>query len=84
MPDLEVKLATGFVSGGSNLTSLSEEQKKKVWATPFAIKLFENQLASERDVLGLVVDKARTWVRTVVRDRDVKMLEKSVGEVLGL
>jgi hypothetical protein len=33
MPDLEAKLATCFVSGGGNLTSLSEEQKRKVWAT---------------------------------------------------
>ena len=36
MPDLEAKLATFFnvLSGAS----LSEEQKRKVWATVFAIK----------------------------------------------
>jgi hypothetical protein len=83
MSDLEAKLATGFVSGSSNLTSLSEEQKRKVWATLFAIKLFETQLASERDVWRLVVDKAKAWVRTMMRDGDVKALEKLAGEVLG-
>jgi hypothetical protein len=81
MPDLEAKLALCFLSGGSNLT---EEQKRKVWATVFAIKVFEIQLAGERDVWGLVVDKASAWVRTMMGDRDVKALEKLVGEVLGL
>jgi hypothetical protein len=78
MPDLEAKLATfAMLSGGS----LSEEQKRKVWATVFAIKVFETQLAGERDVWELVVDKAWAWVRTVMRDGDVKALER---EVLGL
>jgi hypothetical protein len=44
-----------------------------------AIKVFETQLASERDVWGLVVDKARAWVRTMMVDGDVKALEKLVG-----
>ena len=84
LPDLEAKLANCFVfSGGGNLTSLSEQQKRKVWATLFAIKVFETQLAGERDVWGLVVDKARAWVRTVIGDGDVEALEKLVGEVLG-
>jgi hypothetical protein len=78
MPDLEAKLATfAMLRGGS----LSEEQKRKVWATVFAIKVFETQLARERDVWELVVDKAWAWVRTVMRDGDVKALER---EVLGL
>ena len=83
MSDLEAKLATGFVSGSSNLTSLSEQQKRKVWATLSAIKVFETRLASERDVWGLVVDKARAWARTMMVDGDVKALEKLVEEVLG-
>lgn len=36
MPNLEAKLTTCFVSGGGNLTSLSEEQERKVWATEYA------------------------------------------------
>jgi hypothetical protein len=83
MPDLEAKLATCLVSGG-NWTSRNEEQKRKVWATLFAIKVFEPRLAGERDVWGLVVDKARAWVRTMIEDRDVKVLEKLVGEVMGV
>jgi len=83
MADLEAKLPASFVSGGGNWTSLSEEQKRKVWATLSTIKVFETQLASERDVWGLVVDKARAWVRTMMVDGDVKALEKLVEEVLG-
>jgi len=83
MPDLEAKLRVCFVSGDSNWTSLSEEQKRKVWATLSAIKVFETRLASERDVWGLVVDKARAWARTMMVDGDVKALEKLVEEVLG-
>jgi len=48
----------------------------------FAIKVFETQLAGERDVWGLVVDKARTWVRTVMRDGDIKVLEKEAGLII--
>jgi hypothetical protein len=44
--------------------------------------VFETQLARERDVWGLVVDKARAWVRTMMVDGDVKALAKLVGEVL--
>jgi hypothetical protein len=83
MSDLEAKLATCLVSGG-NWTSQSEEQKRKVWATLFAIKVFETRLAWERDVWRLVVDKARAWVRTMMEDTDVKVLEKLVEEVLGI
>jgi len=81
MPDLEAQLAMCYVSG---LTSLSEEQKRKIWATVFAIKVFEIQLAGERDVWGLVVDKASAWVRTMMGDSDVKALEKLVGKALGI
>ena len=41
--------------------SLSPELRKKVWATVLAIKLFEMQLAAERSVWQLVVDKARGY-----------------------
>jgi hypothetical protein len=64
---------------------LTQEQKRKVWATMLAIKLFETQLAGERSVWQLVVDKARAWIRysAIVSDTDLKELEKLVGEVLG-
>ena len=42
---------------------------------------YEIQLAGERDVWGLVVDKARAWMRTLMGNGDVKALER---EVLGL
>jgi hypothetical protein len=45
----------------------------------FAIKVFEIQLAGERDFWGLVVEKAKAWVRTMMGDGDVKALEKLVG-----
>ncbi len=42
---------------------LSLEHRKKVWATVLAIKLFETQLAGERSVWQLVVDKGRAWMK---------------------
>jgi len=54
------------------LTSLSKKQKRKIWATIFAIKLFEIQLAGESEVLGMVVDKAWAWISTVVGNEDIK------------
>ena len=84
MPDFEAKLAMCFVSGGGNWIRLSEKQKRKIWATLFAIKAFETRLARERGVWGLVVVKAWGWVRTMMEDGDVKALEKLVGEVLGV
>ena len=84
MPDLEAKLATCFVSGGGSWTSLSEKQKRKVWATLLTIKAFETRLARERGVWGLVVVKAKAWVRTMIENEDIKALEKLVGEVLGI
>lgn len=74
--DFEAKLAMSVVFG--HLTGLSEEQKRMVWATVFVIRVFESQLAGEKDVWGLVVDKARTWVRTLMGDGDIKVLEKEV------
>jgi hypothetical protein len=82
---LEAKLAMCNVfSGGGNSVGLSEEQKRKAWATMFAIKVFETQLAGEKSVWGLVVDKARAWMKALVGDEDVKELEKFVAEVLGV
>jgi len=78
---LEAKLKC-FAPSNAGLT---QEQKGKVWATLLAIKLFETQLAGERSVWQLVVDKARAWIREsgIVSDTDLKELEKLVGEVLG-
>ena len=84
VPDLEAKLVMCFVSGGGNWTSLCAAQKRKVWATLFAIRVFETRLARERGVWGLVVVKAKAWVRTMMEGGDVKPLEKLVGEVLGV
>ncbi len=59
----------------------SLEQRKKVWATVLAIKLFETQLAGERSVWQLVVDKARAWMGGLT-GVDIAKLEKMAGEVL--
>jgi hypothetical protein len=58
------------------------ELSKKVWATVLAIKLFETQLAGERSVWQLVVDKARAWIGGLagVRAEDISQLEKMAGE----
>lgn len=82
MPDLEAKLAMCFLSDSSS--NLTEEQKREVWATVVAIKVFETRLAGERNVWELVVDKAKVWVRIMMGNGDVKVLEKLAGEVLGL
>ena len=63
--------------------------RKKVWATVLAIKLFETQLAGERSVWQLMVDKARAWMGGVVAAgvvgvEDITRLEKMAGEVLGV
>ena len=64
--------------------SLSPERRKKLWATVLALKLFETQLAGERSVWQLVVDKARAWMGGLagVGDEDITQLEKMAGEVL--
>lgn len=83
--DLEAKLAMCSVFGGSgNAGGLSEEQKRNIWATVFVIKVFETQLAAERSVWGLVVDKAGAWMKAIVGDEDAKELERLAGEVLGV
>ena len=65
---------------------LSLEHGKQLWATVLAIKLFETQLAGERSVWQLVVDKGRAWMRGLagVRAEDITLLEKMAGEVLGV
>jgi len=82
--DLEAQLAMCTVLNSSGVVGLNEEQKRKVWATVFAIKVFEVQLATERSVWGLVVDKARAWIKAMVGDEDAKELEKLAGKVLGV
>jgi hypothetical protein len=61
---------------------LSPEYRKMVWATILAIKLFETQLAGERSVWQLVVDKARAWIAGVGVDNIVDF-ETMAGLVLG-
>jgi len=67
-----------------NNAGLSLEDRKKVWATVLAIKLFETQLAGERSVWQLVVDKARAWMGGLARVgvEDITQLEKMAGELL--
>ena len=62
----------------------SQARIMSVWATVLAIKLFETQLAGERSVWQLVVDKAKAWIRNlaIIGDADLKELEKLAGEVL--
>ena len=69
-----------------NDVGLTQEHQRCVWATVLAIKLFETQLAGERSVWQLVVDKAKAWMRksAIVGDEEVKKLEKLAGEVLGI
>jgi hypothetical protein len=79
---LEAKLSCFTPSN----VGFSPERKRSIWATMLAIKLFETQLAGERSIWQLVVDKARTWMResAIVGDADINELEKLVGEVLGI
>jgi len=79
---LEAKLRCFVPSNGD----LSEEQKRRVWATMLAIRLFETQLAGERSTWQLVMDKARAWMQgsAAVGGTDVKELGKLMGEVLGV
>jgi hypothetical protein len=80
--DLEVKFKSWLVPDNAGL---SLERRKQVWATVLAIKLFETQLAGERSVWQLVVDKGRAWMRGLagVGAEDIIQLEKMAGEVLG-
>jgi len=83
---LEARLLSFMPSSNAGL---SLDDRKKLWATVLAIKLFETQLAGERSVWQLVVDKARVWigglqVAGVVGVEDIAQLEKMAGEVLGV
>ena len=82
---LEARLLTFMPSN----VGLSLDDRKKLWATVLAIKVFETQLAGERSVWQLVVDKARMWMGGlqgvgVGVAKDVAQLEKMAGEVLGV
>jgi len=78
---LEARLLTFMPSN----VGLSLDDRKKLWATVLAIKLFETQLAGERSVWQLVVDKARVWMGGLqIGVEDVAQLEKMAGEVLGV
>jgi hypothetical protein len=82
IPVLEARLMW-FVPGNAGL---SPERRKKVWATVLAIKLFETQLAGERSVWQLVVDKVRAWMEGLagVGVEDITQLEKMAGVVWGI
>jgi hypothetical protein len=80
--DLEAKLSS-FVPSDAEL---SRGHNRTVWATVLAIKLFETELAGERSVWHLVVDKARAWLRYsgIVGYTDIQGMEKLAEEVLGV
>jgi hypothetical protein len=63
---------------------MSQELRRSVWATMLAVKYFETQVAGERGVWQLVVDKARVWMResAMLGDADARELEKMAEEVL--
>jgi len=80
--DLEAKLSS-FVPSDAKL---SQGHNRTIWATVLAIKLFETELAGERSVWHLVVDKARAWLRYsgIVGYTDIQEMEKLAEEVLGV
>lgn len=75
-------LEARLISSVPTNTGLDPERRKTVWATILAIKMFETQLAGERSVWHLVVDKARAWIAGVGIE-DISQFEKMAGEVLG-
>jgi len=78
LSDLEARLISSVPAD----PCLGPEYRKTVWATILAIKLFETQLAGERSVWQLVVDKARAWIAGVGVE-DIAQFEKMAVEVLG-
>jgi hypothetical protein len=70
-----------FVPG----SGLSEEVRRKLWATVLVVGMFEMRLGGERDVWELVVEKAKAWMRVAagVGYGDVERSGGLVGEVLG-
>ena len=78
LSDLEVRLILAMPGN----PDWGPEYRKTVWATILAIKLFETQLAGERSVWQLMVDKARAWI-TGVGVEDIGQFEKMAEEVLG-
>ena len=49
-------------------------------STLLAVGLFERELARERDVWELVVEKARGWIIKLVGNEEAKLLEMKVGK----
>lgn len=82
IPVLEATLG----SFAPSVVVLSQDHRKKVLATLLAIKGFETQLAGERSIWQLVVDKARAWMSEspIVKDADIKELEKLVELAMGI
>jgi hypothetical protein len=93
-PDLAALLGISFADMEAGLRrfvpqsniSLNEAQTRRMWATVLAIELFETRMAGERGVWGLVVDKAKAWVKeqALFGDENIKELERLAGEVLGV
>jgi hypothetical protein len=48
------------------ISDVDEEQRKRLCTTLLAVCSFERELARERDVWELVVEKARGWVSGLV------------------
>jgi hypothetical protein len=60
------------------VASLNEEQRKCLFATLLAVRLFERDLARQRDVWELVVEKARNWITGLVGNEEAEAFEMKV------
>ena len=67
-----------------SLDGVNEDERKRLWATLLAVVVFEQELASKRDVWELVVEKVRSWMAGLVRMwyTSVEKLEKVVCKLL--
>jgi hypothetical protein len=80
VPIAELDAKLQVVLGGS----VSQEQRN-LWATVLAIKVFETELAGEKRVWELVVQKARASICGLANaGHEGDLLEKLASEVLGV
>jgi len=76
--DLEAKLAQFIPITSSAL----QVEKRRLWATVLAVRMFEGRLKGEKEMWELVVEKAREWMAALGTDDNVKRLEALAGEVV--
>jgi len=72
---------TSIAARGSAV--LSQDQMRCLFATLLVVAAFEHKSAADREVWELVVDKAKAWVASLVKDDDLGVkAEGLVQEVL--